>query len=90
MRHCFADIEWGDTLLDIGTGPTIQSILSASRRLGYIDLGDFSPKVLQILRDWHGGSKQIQQEHLKYEMSLVSDKYDYMFSRFEQLKCIYK
>ena len=69
------DIEWGRRLLDIGTGPTIHSIISSSRRLEHIDISDFSPNVLQILRDWHTGKRQIESEILKYEMSLEGDKY---------------
>ena len=68
-------MQFGDRLLDIGSGPTTQSVLSASRRVSHIDLTDFTPRNLQVLRDWKAGKRQEVTNLMKYEMRLAGDKW---------------
>ena len=68
------DVHFGDKLLDIGSGPTTQSVLSASRRVKHIDLTDFTPRNLQVLRDWKTGKRNEVINLMKYEMQLADDK----------------
>ncbi|XP_067681432.1 phenylethanolamine N-methyltransferase-like, partial [Haliotis asinina] len=46
----------GRRLLDIGTGPTIHSVISASNYCDNIYLSDFTPQNRDILRKWLDGS----------------------------------
>ncbi|KAK3107135.1 hypothetical protein FSP39_007915 [Pinctada imbricata] len=68
-----SEIQFGEKLLDIGSGPTIQSVLSASRRITRIDLTDFTPKNLQVLRDWKDGKRNEVEKLIRYEMKLAGD-----------------
>ncbi|OWF34651.1 nicotinamide N-methyltransferase-like [Mizuhopecten yessoensis] len=42
----------GKRLLDVGTGPTIHSVISASRHVDEIFLSDYAPQNLEYLRKW--------------------------------------
>ncbi|OWF55860.1 Nicotinamide N-methyltransferase [Mizuhopecten yessoensis] len=42
----------GKRLLDIGTGPTIHNVISASRHLDEIFLSDYAPQNLEYLQKW--------------------------------------
>ena len=70
----FADIEFGDRLLDIGTGPTTYTILGASRYVKQIDLSDFTPKNLKILREWQGEKRALVRDFVEYDMDLAGDR----------------
>ncbi|XP_046583853.1 nicotinamide N-methyltransferase-like isoform X2 [Haliotis rubra] len=48
----------GRRLLDIGTGPTIHSVISASNYCDTVYLSDFAPQNRETLRKWLDGSLQ--------------------------------
>ncbi|XP_046559365.1 phenylethanolamine N-methyltransferase-like isoform X2 [Haliotis rubra] len=48
----------GRRLLDIGTGPTIHSVISASNYCDTVYLSDFTPQNRETLRKWLDGSLQ--------------------------------
>ncbi|XP_033728604.1 nicotinamide N-methyltransferase-like [Pecten maximus] len=45
----------GKRLLDIGTGPTIYSVITASNHVDEIFLSDYAPQNLQYLEKWRKG-----------------------------------
>jgi len=48
----------GKTLLDIGTGPSIHSIISPSQHFDEIYLTDYAECNRTILKDWIDGNRQ--------------------------------
>ncbi|KAK3107789.1 hypothetical protein FSP39_022203 [Pinctada imbricata] len=70
-----SDVDFGGRMLDVGTGPVIHSILSASRRLHHIDLSDYSPSNIDLLTDWKTDTSHGDYDALiKYEMKLADDR----------------
>ncbi|KAL5022161.1 hypothetical protein ScPMuIL_001316 [Solemya velum] len=56
FHNCFKDgIIRGKRLLDLGTGPTIASIISASHHFDEIYLSDVAPQNLSVLEEWWQG-----------------------------------
>lgn len=52
----------GVDLLDLGCGPTVHCVLSASRRFQRITMADLSPQCLDVLRNWmRAGDAQMQE-----------------------------
>lgn len=50
----------GERLFDIGTGPAIHSIISASSCVEEIYLGEYADANLKILTSWLNGEREIQ------------------------------
>jgi len=49
----------GEKLLDIGTGPAIFSVISASRHVTEIHLSDFTDKNREVLQKWLEGASNV-------------------------------
>jgi len=64
----------GESLLDLGTGPMISTILTSSRYVKHIDLSDFALQNLAILNDWKKGKRELVQEITKWEMKISKDE----------------
>lgn len=64
----------GESLLDVGTGPNISSILSSSRCVKDIDLSDFAVQNVAVLKDWKSGRRELVQEITKHEMKICGDE----------------
>ncbi|XP_071116391.1 indolethylamine N-methyltransferase-like [Haliotis cracherodii] len=57
FHHAYASgIIKGKTLLDIGTGPSILSLISAAQHCDNIFLSEFCPRNRELLKQWHHGS----------------------------------
>ncbi|XP_067681436.1 phenylethanolamine N-methyltransferase-like [Haliotis asinina] len=63
----------GRRLLDIGTGPTIHSVISASSCCDTVNLSDFTPQNREILTKWLDGSLE---HSFKNFFQFVVDKED--------------
>ncbi|KAK3107631.1 hypothetical protein FSP39_018768 [Pinctada imbricata] len=70
---CSQDVRFGERLLDVGTGPTVHSVLRISREVRDIDLSDYTPGNIQILKDWKDGKRNEEMSLIQYEMKLVGD-----------------
>jgi len=62
------------SMLDVGTGPNISTVLTSSRYVKDIDLSDFAVQNLGILHDWKNGKRELVQEITKYEMKMSGDE----------------
>ncbi|XP_046372587.2 nicotinamide N-methyltransferase-like [Haliotis rufescens] len=61
----------GGVLLDIGTGPTVHSTMSASQHCDSVILADFSPTNRGILAQWHNRSLSHSfDKHLEFVLKL--------------------
>lgn len=66
----------GKTLLDIGTGPTVHSVISACPYVREIYLSDYAETNRRILQDWLDGKREIGTELCKFILDLENNKYD--------------
>ncbi|OWF43732.1 nicotinamide N-methyltransferase-like [Mizuhopecten yessoensis] len=64
----------GNRLLDIGTGPSIHSIISASSHVDEIYLSDYSPKNRKYLQKWKEGDINFNEGMIKYLLRLEGSK----------------
>ncbi|XP_033728766.1 nicotinamide N-methyltransferase-like [Pecten maximus] len=57
-------------LLDVGTGPTVHSVITASNHVDEIFLSDYAPQNLQYLAKWRKGEIAHPKKLLDYVLSL--------------------
>ncbi|XP_021350147.1 nicotinamide N-methyltransferase-like isoform X2 [Mizuhopecten yessoensis] len=60
----------GKRLLDVGTGPTIHTVISASSHVDEIFLSDYTPQNLHYLEKWHKGEISQPANVIEYVLSL--------------------
>lgn len=64
----------GQSLLDIGTGPCLHTIVSACNSVKDIYLTDYSDKSIEFLKQWWKGERVIQQELIQYVLDKENQK----------------
>ncbi|XP_069107451.1 nicotinamide N-methyltransferase-like isoform X1 [Argopecten irradians] len=60
----------GKRLLDVGTGPTIHTLITACNHVDEIYLSDFLPQNLQYLEKWRKGEKRQSEQLIDHVMDL--------------------
>ena len=53
-------------MLDIGTGPAVQTLLPAVKHVDHITVSDYAESNLHYLRDLQTGTNSISEYHLNY------------------------
>ena len=64
----------GKRLLDVGTGPTVHSIISACTQVEEIHLSDYAEKNRKYLHKWLEGRLQYNSDTIKFALDLESSR----------------
>ncbi|XP_021367188.1 nicotinamide N-methyltransferase-like isoform X2 [Mizuhopecten yessoensis] len=71
LHHFFSSHNIGGTrLLDVGTGPTVHSIISAAPHVENIDLSDYAEKNRKYLQAWWKNGQDYTPEFIKFVVDL--------------------
>ena len=67
----------GKQLLDIGTGPVVYPIITASKWFDEIYLSDFSKENIELLQKWRRGDSDHMKPLMEY-FAQKEEKYDFL------------
>lgn len=70
FHEAFTGINKSRTLLDIGSGPCVHAIISASNKVDEIYMSDYSQRCIDRLNSWLKGEMEIQTKEIKYVCQL--------------------